>query len=92
MLLSAASILGASAIHVQTPRLRRVAIAIPFAPDIPNEGITAFKKRMAELGWVDGQNFEYVPAYANGDGSRYEPVITELLAQKPMCCKRTSSP
>ena len=83
MLLSAASMLSASATYAQTPRLRRVAIAIPFAAGVSTEGITAFIKRMAELGWVDGRDLQYVYAYANGDGSRYEAVITELLAQKP---------
>ena len=82
-LFSAASMLAASGLHAQTPRLRRVAIAIPFAPETSPEGIAAFIKRMAELGWVEGRDLQYVYAYANGDPKRYEPVIAELLAQKP---------
>jgi len=38
---------------------------------------------MIELGWVEGRNTEYVLAYAGGDARRYEPVIAELLAQRP---------
>ena len=82
-LIAGAALAAASGLHAQTPRLRRVAIALPHAPDVPNEGISAFRKRMAELGWVDGRDIEYVYAYAYGDASRYEPVIAELLAQKP---------
>ena len=83
VLLSAASMIAASVLHAQTPRLRRVAIAATTARDVPNEGIKAFTQRMAELGWVEGRNIEYVYAYAGGEASRYEPVIAELLASKP---------
>ena len=82
-LLSAVSLLAASGLHAQTPRLRRVAIAVPHASELPNEGLAAFRKRMSELGWVEGRNIEYVFAYAGGDPGRYEPVIAGLLAQKP---------
>ena len=75
--------LAASGLRAQTPRLRRVAIAIPFAPEVNTESIAAFIKRMVELGWVEGRDLQYFYAYANGDGKRYEPVIAELLAQKP---------
>jgi putative ABC transport system substrate-binding protein len=83
VLLSTVSMLATSGLHAQTPRLRRVAIAMPVAPEAPNEGIVAFRQRMAELGWVEGRNIEYVYAYAGGDARRYEPVIAELLAAKP---------
>ena len=82
-LLSVASMLAASGARAQTPRLRRVAIAVPHASGIPNEGLVAFRKRMGELGWVEGRNIEYVTAYAEGDPRRNEPVIAGLLAQKP---------
>lgn len=82
-LFAAGSILAASGLHAQTPRLRRVAIAIVTAPDVPNEGILAFRQRMGELGWDEGRNIEYVYAYAHGDASRYEPAIAELLEKKP---------
>jgi putative ABC transport system substrate-binding protein len=38
---------------------------------------------MAELGWVEGRNIEYVFAYTGGDPRRNEPVIAGLLAQNP---------
>lgn len=75
--------LAAAGLHAQTPRLRRVAIAVPHASEVPNEGLAAFRKRMAELGWVEGRSVEYVTAYAGGDPRRFEPVIAGLLAQKP---------
>jgi putative ABC transport system substrate-binding protein len=80
---SAASMLAAAGLHAQTPRLRRVAIAVPHASDLPNEGLAAFRKRMGELGWVEGRSIEYVTAYTGGDPRRNEPVIAGLLAQKP---------
>lgn len=80
---SAASMLAAAGLHAQTSRLRRVAIAVPHASGIPNEGLVAFRKRLGELGWVEGRNIEYVTAWAEGDPRRYEPVIADLLAQKP---------
>ena len=82
-LLSAVSLLATSGLHAQTPRLRRVAIAVPHASDLPNEGLAAFRKRMAELGWVEGRSVEYVTAYTGGDPRRNEPVIAGLLAEKP---------
>lgn len=82
-LLSAASLLAAPALLAQTSRVRRVAIAHATAQGEPNAGIIAFVKLMGELGWTEGRNIAYVHGYANGDGSRYEPVVTELLAQKP---------
>jgi len=80
---SAASMLAAAGLHAQTPRLRRVAIAVPHASGVPNEGLVAFRKRLSELGWVEGRNIEYMFAYAGGDPRRYEPVIAGLLAQNP---------
>lgn len=82
-LFSALALLAASELHAQTPRRRRVAIAMVTAPDVPNDGIKAFRRQMTELGWVEGRNIEYVFGYANGDSSRFEPVIAELLSQKP---------
>ena len=82
-LFSALALLAASELHAQTPRLRRVAIAMVTAPDVPHDGIQAFRRQMTELGWVEGRNIEYVFGYADGDSSRFEPVIAELLARKP---------
>jgi len=79
----APSVFAAAGLRAQSPRVRRVAIAAPHAAELPNEGLVAFRKRMGELGWIEGRNIEYVFAYAGGDVSRYEPVIASLLAQKP---------
>lgn len=82
-LLSATSLLAVSGLHAQSMPMRRVAIAVPHTSGVPNEGLVAFRKRMGELGWVEGRNIEYVFAYADGDPHRYEPVIAGLLAKKP---------
>lgn len=82
-LVSTAAMFAASGLQAQTPRLRRVAIAAPIAANVPNEGIKLFKQRLTDLGWVEGRNVEYVYGYAGGEATRYEPVIVEMLAQKP---------
>ncbi len=79
MLLSAASMVAASGSRAQATRRRRVAMAVPTAADVPNDGIKAFGQRMTELGWVEGRNIEYVVGYA----TRYEATVAELLGQKP---------
>ena len=81
--LGAAALLAASHLHAQAPRLRRVAIGSPSAPDPATNDVTGAKKRLQELGWVEGRTIEYVHGYAHGDAKRWEPMIVDLLAQKP---------
>lgn len=69
--------------RAQRSAMRRVAIAVPHAANVPNEGLTAFRQRLGALGWIEGRNVEYVTEYANGDPARYAPVIAGLLAKKP---------
>jgi putative tryptophan/tyrosine transport system substrate-binding protein len=42
----------------------------------------AFKQGMRELGWREGKNVEYRIVYANGDASRLEALVRELLGQQ----------
>jgi putative ABC transport system substrate-binding protein len=43
----------------------------------------AFTKRLAELGWLEGKNIEYLLRYAQGNPNQYSTLIGETLAQKP---------
>lgn len=43
----------------------------------------AFVQQLAELGWVEGRNLEFVPRGAGGNPKLFEPLAAELVAQKP---------
>jgi putative tryptophan/tyrosine transport system substrate-binding protein len=43
----------------------------------------AFTSRLADLGWRDGVNIEYVVRYAQGDPANYEPLSADMVARKP---------
>jgi len=82
-LLGATALLGARRLHAQAPRLRRVAIAHPGTPTPPVLPLITVRKRLEELGWVEGRTIEYVVGYGHDDVKRWEPMIAELLAKKP---------
>lgn len=65
----------------QAARPRRVAIASPGRPN-PQQP-SSVVQRLAELGWVEGRTIEYLRGYAYDDARRWEPMLAELLAQKP---------
>lgn len=73
----------ASGLRAQAPRLRRVAIAMPGVPETNATFVDPIKQRLAELGWVEGRTVAYAYRYARGVSARYEPMIAELLADKP---------
>ncbi len=72
-----------SHVRAQAPPPKRVAYAVPGAPDPANKGIAAFRQRLSELGWVEGRTIEYVFGYDYGDSGQHEKQIADLLAQKP---------
>ena len=82
-LLAAAAVAATPLLHAQALRLRRVALGIPGAPDTAIGAPGIVKKRLEELGWVEGRTIEYAIGYAYDDASRWEPMAVELLAQKP---------
>lgn len=43
----------------------------------------AFISRLAELGWREGVNIEYVVRYAQADSANYEPLSVDMVARKP---------
>lgn len=67
--------------RAQPQRPRRVAIASPGRPDPQQPSWVV--QRLEELGWLEGRTIEYLRGYANEDARRWEPMIAELLAQKP---------
>lgn len=76
-------LLAAPFVDAQVPRLRRVAIALPDPPNPTAGPAASVRKRLEELGWVEGRTIEYVMGYGHNDAKRWEPMIVELLAKKP---------
>jgi len=82
-LIGAAALAASSGLRAQGSRLRRVALAMPGVPEVDARVVDPIRKRLEELGWVEGGNIEYVIGYAHGQTVRYESMIAELLAKKP---------
>jgi putative ABC transport system substrate-binding protein len=81
-LLGATALVGAGRLYAQEARLRRVALASPGLPSAANDFPHA-RKRLEQLGWVEGRTVEYVIGYGHDDAKHWEPMILELLANKP---------
>lgn len=85
---AAASAIGRRrALAQQSERMRHVCVVV-----VPNENQiegpgrdyrTAFYKRMAELGWVEGKNIRVDFRYGAGNPDRAEAVARELVALSP---------
>lgn len=83
LLLGTAAYAAASGLCAQSPRMRRVALAMPGLPEVDARNVDSIKNRLRELGWVEDRTVEYSYGYARGQSARYEAMIAELLAKKP---------
>lgn len=61
----------------------RIGVLLQTTPEVTKRLMMAFTKRLAELGWLEGKNIEYLLRYAQGNPTRYSTLIGETLAQKP---------
>jgi hypothetical protein len=61
----------------------RIGVLIQTTPEGTKHLMMAFTKRLAELGWLEGKNIEYLLRYAQGNPTQYSTLIVETLAQKP---------
>jgi putative ABC transport system substrate-binding protein len=61
----------------------RIGVLLQTTPEGTKHLMMAFTKRLAELGWLEGKNIEYLLRYAQGNPSQYSTLIGETLAQKP---------
>lgn len=71
------------AAHAQTRKKARLAILMHTNPEGTRRFMAAFTDRLAELGWTEGNNIEFLVRYAQGDPARHASIIAEVLAQKP---------
>jgi putative ABC transport system substrate-binding protein len=65
--------------------MRQIAVAMVNGPDDPlgKEHIAAFRKRMVEIGWIEGQNIAVEYRYSVGIAELLRAHVTELVALSP---------
>src|SRR5262245_34504680 len=70
--------------HAQEPKqpLKRVGILSAFAP-CPLQPDNLIVRRLAELGWVEGQNFVFECASAAGHLDQLPEFARELVSRRP---------
>jgi len=52
-------------------------------PSIAQNRLNAFKRRLAELGWIEGRNVSFEERWANSDALRLRAQAVELAALRP---------
>lgn len=69
----------------QPDRMRRVGLLAPFNESDPESQInfTAFKKRLAELGWIEGQNISIEYRFTGGNSEKIRTAVDELVTAAP---------
>ena len=69
----------------QGERMRRIGVLHNFAADDAEAHlrIAAFRRRLQELGWIDGQNLEINYGWAPGDTTRMRAEAAELVRLRP---------
>src|SRR5437868_8602080 len=64
-------------LHAQDPAVRRIGILLPNAAPALNG---AFRKRLAALGWIEGQNLVIHSRHADNHNGRLRDLAGELVA------------
>jgi len=63
--------------------VRRVVILDDAAESVRARNWTGFRKKLADLGWVEGRNVLIQAKYADGDPSRLDALAIEVASQRP---------
>jgi len=71
-------------------RSARVGFVHPQSPSTAVRGISAFWKRLHELGYVEGQNLVIEARWAEGRSDRQPALMAEVIG--PASCRRASQP
>src|SRR5690349_20946172 len=74
--------LTAAASAVDRPRVPKIGEVWFSEPVVATPYIDAFRGRLRELGYVDGQTVTIVPRFAHGDAAKLPRLIAELVAMK----------
>jgi putative ABC transport system substrate-binding protein len=69
----------------QSERMRRVGVLTSLAVDDPEwqADLTAFARRLQQLGWIDGRNVRIDIRWGAGDADRIRKNVTEMVALAP---------
>jgi len=70
---------GAAALAGRLARADAAKVVGILAPG-PLRPIASFKRRLSELGWVEGRNIRFEDRWAEADDARYVPLAAELAA------------
>lgn len=61
----------------------RIGVLVHTTPEGTKHLMAAFVARMADFGWVEGRNIEYLLRYAGADPGRHAALVSETIAQTP---------
>ena len=76
-------------VRAQAARMRRIGILMPNAAPAPNG---AFRKRLASLGWIEGQNLIIDLRHAEDRNERLPALAVELVAKNVEVIVTSSTP
>jgi putative tryptophan/tyrosine transport system substrate-binding protein len=92
--LGAAALSPLSALAQSGGQMRSVGVLMSFLQDDPAgvADVTAFRQRLAELGWIEGQNIRMEFRWSGSDVERAQVLARELVALKPDVLLARSTP
>ena len=90
LLLAVGAIAVASHAHGQARKVRRIGILLPSSQNM--NLLTLFKKRLAELGWIEGQNLVIETRNAENRYDRLPTLAAELVHLRPDVIVAASTP
>jgi putative ABC transport system substrate-binding protein len=61
------------------PKMQQIGILVAGTPASMKTRVDAFRQRLKELGWVEGQNIAFEYRYAEGKLENLEKAVTELI-------------
>ena len=69
----------------QSDRMRRVGVLAPFNENDPESQVnfSAFKKRLVDLGWIEGRNLTIAYKFTSGSTAQIRAAAEELVATAP---------
>jgi putative tryptophan/tyrosine transport system substrate-binding protein len=92
--LGAAALSPLSALAQSGGQMRSVGVLMSFLQDDPAgvADVAAFRQRLAELGWIEGQNIRIEFRWSGSDVERARVLAKELVALKPDVLLARSTP
>ena len=92
--LGAAAVSPLSALAQSGGQMRSVGVLMSFLPEDPAgvADVAAFRQRLAELGWIEGQNIRIEFRWSGSDVERAQVLAKELVTLKPDVLLARSTP